>query len=199
MHPSQVQFYQGAPNKEGPAQCSPPHMFVRSHRYVTSPRDLVSSDFIVQRPCDPPPSLISLRRASEDTTTRLRMEQRALQLQLRSLQHHLSLHKLHVRYTNDTKKTKRRMDDYDESLRRLGERRKVLIASHSTSIRGSHAREYRALLAEHVHLEDQFRQITASRIVAHYNLQQLVIDAANSRNNTASSTVGGSAQLHPLY
>lgn len=91
------------------------------------------------------------------------------------------------------------MDDYDESLRRLGERRKVLIASHSTSIRGSHAREYRALLAEHVHLEDQFRQITASRIVAHYNLQQLVIDAANSRNNTASSTVGGSAQLHPLY
>jgi hypothetical protein len=152
-------------------------------------------DFTTPRSRDPLPSLMSQYWAVKDTVATLRAEKQTLQLQLRSLQHHLSLHKSRVRYAHDTKETKRQTDAYHENLRLLGERRKALIASHSTSVRGSHAREYQALLAEHIHLEDQFRRITASRMVARYSLQKLIIDAANSHNNTTTPMAAPSTSL----
>ena len=126
--------------------------------------------------------------AAKDTIAKLQMEQQVLQLQLRSLQDHLSLHKLRVSHAQGTEATKR-LDTHFENLRVLGERRMALIASHSASVRGPHAREYRTLLAEHIRLQDQHRQVAASRIVARYTLQNLIIDAARSYNNTISPAV----------
>jgi hypothetical protein len=133
--------------------------------------------------------LISPHRAAKNAVTKLQTENQALQSQLRFLQHHLSLCYLQARYANDTKGGNRRMDFRYEELRLLGERRKALITSHSSLIHGSHAKEYRTLLMEHVHLQDQFRQVTAARIVARYRLQKLIIDVTQSYNGAESTTV----------
>ena len=127
---------------------------------------------------------MSKRRVAEDTITKLKTENQTLQSQLRYLQHHLSLSKLHARYSIDTEEGNRRMGARYGHFRLLGDRRKALVASHSSSVRGSHNKEYRTLLMEHVHLEDQFRQITAARIVARYRLQKLIIAIAHSSKVT---------------
>jgi hypothetical protein len=137
-----------------------------------------SSDIAARRTRDPTPSLTSRARAAKDTVAELQTEKQALQSQLRYLQHHLSLSKLHAKYSNGTEGRNRRMDY--EHFRLLGEQRKALVASHSGSVRGSHAREYQALLTKYIHLEDRFREITTARIVGRYRLQKLIIDAARS-------------------
>jgi len=215
-HPSRVPPFQGVPNGGNIVQCYPPHIFVHTHWYATRSQDLeplfictassVESDPTAQtRARDPLPSLMSQYWAARDTVAKLQTEKRILRLQLCSLQNHLSLHKSHVECAYGTEEAGRRVDAYHESLRLLGERRMALIASHSTSIRGSHAREYRTLLAEHTHLEDQFRRITASRMVVRYSLQKLIIDAAYSYSNTTPRWWVGLVshfalnQLHFLY
>lgn len=130
--------------------------------------------------------------AAEDTVVKLQTEKQTLQLQLSSLQHHLSLHRSQIKHAQDAKReTEYRVDVHREKLRLLGERRKSLVASHSTSARGQYAREYQTLLTEHIRLEDQLRQITASRVVACYTLQKLIIDTAYSHNSALPPTVSG--------
>jgi len=130
---------------------------------------------------------------------KLRTERQTLQLQLSSLQHHLSLHKSQIEHAQDPKReTEYRVDAYRKKLRLLGERRKSLVASHSTSARGQYAKEYRILFAEHIRLEDQLRQITASRVVARYTLQKLIIDVAYSHNSTPPPVVSGLPYPSPL-
>lgn len=130
-----------------------------------------------KRPYIPPSPPMSQHRAAEDEAATLQKENQALKSRLRYLQHHLSLSKMHTRYSIGAQRN-RRMDP--QHFRLLGERRRALVASHFSSVRGSHAREYQTLLMKHTYLEDQFRQITAARIVARYRLQKLVIDAARS-------------------
>lgn len=108
-----------------------------------------------------------------------------LRSQLRHLQHHLSLCKLHAKYANDAEEGRHLMGN--SFL--LSERRKALVASHSTSIRGPHAQEYRTLLMEHIRLEDQFRQVTAARVAARYRLQKLIIETIHPPNNMTSLAV----------
>ena len=78
---------------------------------------------------------------------------------------------------------------FQEALHLLDMRRKVLIDSHLASVHGSHAGEYRTLLAEHLQLEDRFRQIFASHVVTRYTLQKLIIDIA--RGDGPPQTVCG--------
>ena len=120
---------------------------------------------------------------------KLQTENQALQLQLRSLQHHLSLHRFHVRSVCETEKAELRADACQETLRLLDVRRKVLINSHLTAVHGSHAGEYRTVLAEHILLEDQFRQISASHMVTRYSLQKLIIDVAYAHSKVPLQTV----------
>lgn len=122
---------------------------------------------------------------------KLQTEKQKLQLQLRSLQHHLSLHKLHVISACDTKEVESRKGVCQDAFRLLEERRRVLIDCHSTSVHGSHAGEYRALFAEHVQLEDQFRHVAASRTVVRYSLQKLIIDVVRERKKYRPQMVCG--------
>jgi hypothetical protein len=113
---------------------------------------------------------------------RLQTEQQKLKLQLRSLQHHQYLHKLHVKSATDTEKdAQSRKVAFGANLRLLEDRRRVLIDSHLTSIRGSHAGQYLKVMPEHIRLENRYRQLVASHAATRYNLQKLVIDAVHTR------------------
>ena len=193
-------FHRGIPSGEGVTQPHPPLTFTPTHGWVSLSKlyfsTLISAgasaefDFTVKEPRDPLPSLMSQYRTARSAVAGLQAEKQTLQLQLRSLQNQLSLHKLHVRSACQTKKeAKRRTDANRERLRLLEERRKVLIDSHFASVRGSHAGEYRALMAENVRLEDQFRQIAASHMVTRYSLQKLFIDVAHAHNEITLQTV----------
>jgi len=131
------------------------------------------------------------------TIGKLQIEKQFLQLQLQSLQRHLSVHKLHVKF----EQAKLGTDTYHKHLRLLEERRKAVIDSHFASVHGSHAEKYRMLLEEHLKLEDQFRQLAASHVVACYSLQKLIIDVVHLQNEAVLQTVCGSNQLYrsPLY
>lgn len=135
-------------------------------------------------------------QSTKDTVVKLQRERKELQNQLLSLKHHVSLHRLHIKHTYDSKgEAKRAMDAFCERLRLLGERRTALVSSHSASVRGRYAREYQKLFAEHTLLEDRFRRITASRTETRYNLQKLIIDATRSYGIIAPSAVSGPSQL----
>lgn len=93
------------------------------------------------------------------------------------------------------------MDSCYEDFRSLEGHRKGLVMLHSSSVHGSHARGYRTLLTEYIHLEDRFRQATAARILARYRLQKLIIDVAHSYNNAPvkNPLLVWSLQLHYLF
>jgi len=130
--------------------------------------------------------------AAGDTVAKLQTEKAALQLQLRSLQHHLSLHREHVRSMHDnTEETKRQADARLVIVRLLEEHRKALVASHSTSVNGSFANEYRAVLMEHIYLEDRFRRLEAVHVVTRYDFQKRVMDRACAYFNATAQTVCG--------
>lgn len=198
----------------GRDRASPPNLFSHSDLWV-SPFILLrtpvppficagsSIEFGLKRFHDPLPSLMLQYWTARSTVAKLQTEKQTLQLQLRALQHHLSLHKLHVQVAHETEtEAKRQKDTYHDNLRLLEERRRILIDSHSSSVHGTHAAKYRALLAEHLQLEDQFRQITASRTVIHYRLQKLIIDVSHGQNEVALQPVCGSSslcRLPPLF
>lgn len=125
---------------------------------------------------------MSRHRAAEDTVAELQTEHQILRTQLRYLQHHLSLSRLHARHSNKTEERNPRANSRYQYYRLLEERRKALVASHSSSVRGPHASEYRRLLTAHIRLEDGFRQVAAARVVARYRLQKLIVDAAHYCN-----------------
>ena len=147
------------------------------------------SNLAPHQPRNPLPSLAFRHRATEGEIAKLQTEKQALQSHLHHLRHHLALRKMHARYVNNQVERSRRMDSCYEDFHLLGERRRALVASHSASVRGSHAQEYQTLLMEHIHLEDNFRRVTAARIVARYQLQKLIIDAADCHGHVASSAV----------
>ena len=137
-----------------------------------------TSNLAPRQPRNPLPPLAFRHRTAEGEITKLQTEKQALQAHLHYLRHHLALRKMHARSVNNEVERNRRMDSCYEDFRLLGERHRALVASHSASVRGSHVQEYQKLLTEHIHLEDKFRQVTAARIVARYQLQKLIIDTA---------------------
>ncbi|KAF9777828.1 hypothetical protein BJ322DRAFT_1114757 [Thelephora terrestris] len=164
----QAPFNQGVPHGEGIAQS---YVHALTH----------GSDFIVRLP-QVSPSLRSQYQTARNTVKRLQTEQQKLKLQLRSLQHHQYLHKLHVKSATDTEKdAQSRKVAFGANLRLLEDRRRVLIDSHLTSIRGSHAGQYLKVMPEHIRLENRYRQLVASHAATRYNLQKLVIDAVHTR------------------
>ena len=138
-----------------------------------------TSNLAPHQPRNPLPPLAFRRRPAEGEIAMLQTEKQALQSHLHYLRHHLALRKMHARFVNNQVERDPRMDSCYEDFRLLGERHRALVASHSASVRGSHAQEYQTLLTEHIHLEDKFRQVTAARIAARYQLQTLIIDAAD--------------------
>ena len=159
----------------------------------TDSRIGIEFDFTAKRLPDPPPSLMLQYWTARSTAARLQDERRILQLRLRSLQQHLSLHKFHIKFADEMEAESRpRIATFQEALQLLEMRRKVLIDSHLASVHGSHAEEYRTLLAEHLQLEDRFRQISASHVVTRYSLQKLIIDIA--RGDGPPQTVCGLCQ-----
>lgn len=160
----------------------------------TGSRVGIEFDFTAKRSLDPPPSLMLQYWSAKNTAARLQDEKRILQLRLRSLQHHLSLRKFHVKSAYETKEeSKRRIGTWRETLHLLDVRHKVLIDSHLSSVHGSHAGEYQTLLAEHLQLEDQFRQISASHLITRYSLQKLIIDIVCAHSDVPPQTVSGSS------
>lgn len=154
----------------------------------------IEFDFTAQRFHDPFPSLMLRYWTARSAAATLQTEKQMLQLQLRSLQHHLSLHRSHVKSTYGTKEEmKLETDTCREALLLLDVRRSVLIDSHLASLHGSHAEKYRTLLMEHLHLQDQFRQIAASHMATRYSLQKLIIDASYAYSKVPLQTVCGSS------
>ncbi|KAF9653288.1 hypothetical protein BDM02DRAFT_3182829 [Thelephora ganbajun] len=183
---SQVPIHQGVPRREDIVQPRLPHVFIPTYGFplLISAGSSFEFDFTIKRFYDPLPSLMSQYWTARGTVGKLQAEKQILQLQLWSLQHHLSLHKSHIKFTHEAKETKRRTDACHENLHLLDEHHKVLINSHLASVHGSHAGEYQTLLAEHLQLEDQFRQIAASHMVTHYSLQKLIIDVTHTHSKT---------------
>jgi len=159
----------------------------------------IEFDFTTKHSPDPIPSLMLQYWTARSTAAKLQDEKRILQLRLRSLQHHLSLHKFHVKLASEAKeRSKLQVGACQETLRLLDMRRKVLVDSHLTSVHGSHARDYRTLLTEHLQLEDQFCQISASHMVTRYSLQKLIIDIVYAYGDAAAQMACGPRSLMAL-
>ena len=153
----------------------------------------IEFNLTTQRPRDDLPSLMLQYWTARSAAAKLQAEKETLQLQLRSLQHHLSLHKFHVKSAYETKEeAKLRTDTCQETLRLLDVRRKVLADSHLASVHGSHVGMYRTLLTEHLQLEDQFRKISASQVATRYTLQKLIIDTVRAHSKVPLQAVRGS-------
>ena len=130
--------------------------------------------------------------AANAMITKLRAEEATLESQLRALRHHHSLHLFKIQSARETRRdSKQKMDSCRQNLRLAEERRTALIASHSTSVRGPLAEQYRAMLSELVILEDDFRRTAASHMMARYHLQQLVIKAACAYSRESPHVVRG--------